>query len=112
MKEFKFLHRSKRPILDSIFTEDELTCMREYCVDICVGDNDLLKYYHEIGLVEKRYFNGKLTGVAINFYKERTRCYINIDITTQGIFYVSTIRDMILHQFDTNIQYSEIYEEL
>ena len=67
MKEFKFLHRSKRPILDSVLTEDELTYIREYCVDIARGESgdDLLRYFLIFNQINCTDFKKYLTGESI-----------------------------------------------
>ena len=82
MKEFKFLYTTKRPILEKVFTEEELTHISEYCVDMANGlrGNYMLKYYQAIGLVEKRFIDGELSGLSINFYKLDMRIFMRIEI--------------------------------
>ena len=117
MIDFKFL-QSKRPILDSLLTEEEITNIREYCVDIANGNtDDLLKYYHSIGIIEKSFLDGVLRRIAINFYPvshELSRIHMEIDVSTYGIFYVFTERYMdvtYLTHRDT-ITYHYLNEEL
>ena len=118
MRAFKFLEKSKRPILDSVFTEDELTHIREYCIDIIryINNNenvDLLQYYPRIGMVEKRYIDGALSGVTINFFQRpRKRILMRIEINVHSIFFITTVRYMsVICENHTTFEHS-LYEEL
>ena len=119
MRDFKFLYKTNRPILESIFTDDELTLIKEYCIDISKGESgdDLLKYYHNIGIIEKSFLDGVLRRIAINFYPvshELSRIHMEIDVSTYGIFYVFTVRymDVMYLTHRDTITYHYLNEEL
>jgi len=119
MRDFKFLYKTKSPILESIFTEHELTIIREYCVDFIrrEHDSDLLKYYPHVGLTNKTFGNGILVGIGINFYplsrNEPQRIQLEIDIDNRAYNYVFAVKSVVVFSSDDGkIEYSEIYEEL
>ena len=79
--------------------------------------DDLLKYYHTIGIIEKSFLDGVLRRIAINFYPvshELSRIHMEIDVSTHGIFYVFTVRymDVVFLNHRDTITYDYLNEEL
>ena len=118
MRAFKFLEKPKRPILDSLLTEEDITVIREYCVDIARNDCDnLIEYYPYIGLLGKSFLGGVLSRISINFYPssrdEISRIHMEIDVSTRGISYVFTVRYMdVVSLSHSTFEYAEIYEQI
>jgi hypothetical protein len=85
MREFKFLNKPRREVLDVIFTQNDLTLIKNYCVDFVNRhvnniDIDLLNYYRWIGIIEKTFSNGVLSNITINYFRSSGRCTIKIEI--------------------------------
>ena len=118
MTPFKFFKNTKRPILDSLFTEDELTLIDEYCVDICQGTNsdELLRYYPRIGIINKSFLDGELRRIGIHYYPfsdhNLARIHMEIDVRKEGIFYIFTVKYMEIKSTTGRIiEYPIMYEE-
>ena len=93
MRNFKFLNKPKRPVLDVIFREWDLELLKLYCNDLYGNlthhtNNDLSYYYSWIGLVEKTFNDGKLAKFTINYYKENQRIMINISVLGDGTSFI------------------------
>ena len=87
MRDFKFLIKPKREVLEILFSVEELNILKNYCVDFLDAYknntySDLNKYYLKIGLVVKVFRNGALHGFNINFFRGEAK--MDIYITLYG----------------------------
>ena len=117
MKQFKFFEQPQYPILETIFNLSEIFYLKSYCTDFVYHYNNIEValdiYYNQIGLIEKRFTDGMLSGISINYFKNNSRFLIRIDFRgNQPYDCTFTVRDIYKEQPGANPEVQFIHEFL